>query len=445
MTMTARRPRQARQPRNEAYPTAPVEAPLLDFAEQQGQEFTVPEQSHLQAADRLQEDCMKVSFSVGGLPSSKRVDNRYLDALVDSTGGNRRGFSASKRLWPSRHPAVQAISQAKRAIEKWRDGHTIPMAASGAEIENEDGATISKSPGVRLISTKDIESFEAGLSRLSVDLGNAVASLCEQYDDVLRQAREDTGDAFRREDYMTQDELRQHIKLLDRRYDECNVSFRLPANIRDQLVRQYRDTLNRSLEVAITDIGNNFRDTFADLAKQLVDRRVIRPRAGHRLAYLADAEIWDEKTHADDESIPEGHVKLMLKPKGATLKDAQWFDPMPVAEVERDLRPILMDKTRKLSESVVDRLSEQLRIFTEIKDKLGPYGAHIDGALGALRDLLHPKGYNAQSTIRELKQSEFYRREMRIALDSASTAMSETITEASRVRRRISMDLVGQA
>ena len=399
--------------------------------------FRIDERSHLEASERLRNDCVEVQFCVHSLPTSKKLDDDRKSQVAQELEMNEQNLSASKRIWPADHPLIKQINACTQQIGHWRDSYTLPMAAFTTEAGVKNG--FAKAAGKRLIAVADVDDFEAGLTRLAKALDNATTELERDYEKVLAEAAQRLGPQFSVKDYPDRGSLAARIGLSERRYTDCQISLKLSPGIRARMERQWRELMSSSLEIAVTDLAKTFSDTFSTLAKQLADRIRIEPRHSHPLRRLAqELEVLEIKRHGDDQTIPEGSMMLHLTWKQGRQTVKEWHGPYTEEEYAA-LRPSAMEKTKRISTSVIDTLFEHLDVFERMRERLGPYGEALADPIAELEAVIGMSGQSVDYVIDRVKRSDSYREDLRDELGRVCGALAETATEASEIRRRLSM------
>lgn len=436
-------------------------------AEVPAEKFEVTADEHAQAVKGLMSHTMKVAFTLTGLPKSKQASDEFVERVADEAEGQKEGFTVGKRLLSVDHQAIDGLNAAVRKVEKWRNQWTFPTVAAVEVDEPLTAAAagktlrrLAKEKGQRLIRIDDIDEFEAGLAQMDMDLAQACKRLRDDYDQIIALEKKRLGKQFDASDYPARDKLYSEEPSVDpetgqvrnavtsmvrigrRQYSEVTASVRLPQAVLQRMTVQAAETMNQNLEVIVEDTAALLTETFSTLAKQLVDRVQVRPRVGtpEYQKWGDRAEVLSLKKHDDDPQVPAGQVLLEVSYKVGkqTVKEAH--GPIPEDEYQK-LRPETMDETKKLSKSVIERLRDQLDLYSGLQDRLGKYGGHMDKTLDAVRDLISKatgmRKDKDSAVVEQIKGSSYYRATLKETLDAAGEVLQNVATTAKTVRRSI--------
>ncbi len=430
--------------------------------------FAVSDTEHCQTVKSFMSSCLRVAFKRTGLPKSKQVSGGLMEKMLVESGAQDGALSGNKRLLRAgkdSHPLIRSINAWGTKVDKLKSLYTFPMAAS----EGVDSDTLAKARGDRLIRVDDIEVFEDTLVSLEEEGASLSKKFRDEYDQVMAFEKKMLGKEFNEQDYPSKEgvyfvhesesgqEVICALRLGKRSYTEVTAPVQLPVEVRKRMTAEATQLMNQSVEVAVGDLSRMLTETFMSLSKQLVDRTRINPRVGSPAykKYGGEAEVISYKDREEDPSIPAGKVRVEIayktkiseegKEKLATLKDVVEISP----EEYDALRPQPLDKTKHLSTSVVERLGEYLSTFSGLHAKLGAYGAHMDKALEALRDLHYSaatggKKEGAEGVIDKIKGSKVFRHDLKQALDEASEHLTEIAEESKKVRRKLHGNIAAQ-
>ena len=411
-------------------------------------------EAHNKAAESLRTSCHELTYSIGWLPTAKRVSDHNRKKMLDSVQGKKKGYSVSKRLFITGHPLIDELNAARRSIDQWRDAYTLVKAgdqAAGDEEQEGSERRLKVASGVRLIRDADIEEFDAGFNIRAEVLMKAADKLQEHLDQPYNEGdkiwpsikdwdKEQIGDDFHPADYPS--DVRECIRITKPQYSEYTISHRLPPEIYKREADRLHEALSGTVETAVGVFTKTINDTFLTLAKQLVNRVRVYPDKEGEYGKYHEAEVVSTKTRDQDVTIPVGHIKVELRykedPKAAGKSIVEWIGPMLKGDYEASFKPRSTGEQKKITTSVIDHMLEQLANAKRLKEMLGGYGSRIDDVLESVRDTLSHAGSAAGEIATEIKSSKTFRAQLAEALDEAAEALDATAVQAVKVRRKLS-------
>jgi hypothetical protein len=418
-------------------------------------DVSVTPAQHMEAVKTFINQCLRCRYNKAGLPKSKKASEESRAAVAKEAGdADESSFSVTKRLFKScgqdAHPLIGDINDWARRVDRWRNTFTFSMAAD----DTADADSLKKAKGERLIRIDDVEDFENGLVEMELEGLKLSKKLYDSYDQIMALEKVHLKKEYRQSDYPDREQIFQSVerdgkteefgilRIGRRHYSEITASVRLPKVVLQRMTVQAEELMNQSVEVAVADIVSVIAKTFTTLAKQLVDRVRIRPPKSHPL-YInvgTQAEVMDTREEKSGKFILLSWRDLKTSGQGRPKMITEEFGPYSEEEYQ-SLRPEPMEETKKLTSSVIDRLSEHLDIFNNLKTKLGAYGGHLDDILDAIRDVYHKATGNThkktEAMIEQIKHSAYFRNELKEELDGAVNAMLSVAEEAKKVRRKV--------
>ncbi|MCE9554991.1 MAG: hypothetical protein K8T91_16675, partial [Planctomycetes bacterium] len=163
MTMTAHRPSRRREPTAFAPAITPSISPSQRL------------QSNFAAA--------RVSFTWLGVRKTLNAEQKAQAA--ESFGAEGQYLSAAKKLLDTAHPAFKAVGSTRSQIQSYWRGMSLPYPE----------------PGLRLVRQQDIESFNARMGEMKIELADAVERLDLHYEDLRMAAQQRLGSLYNPADY----------------------------------------------------------------------------------------------------------------------------------------------------------------------------------------------------------------------------------------------------
>lgn len=136
----------------------------------------------------------RVSFA--GLSRTKTVKDKVQQEIADEYDADSDALRTIKKLIPSTHPAVKAVTAAKGKVEAYFVSRTLPFPEKGVRLF----CSREVAPAAR---TAEVEAFLDELQSLVGDYYVAAAELDEQWQSVLAQAKREQGKLFDEDDYPT--------------------------------------------------------------------------------------------------------------------------------------------------------------------------------------------------------------------------------------------------
>lgn len=448
-------------------------------------EPTAGDAEHQKVVELLRGRTMEVSFTVHGLPKSRRVSGKLADRVAGSLGGTRRGVRSSWSMFTSEHPAVKELSAALRDLEVLRDTWTI---VKSAEVKAGDGDKVTIAGGKRLIWDQDVVEFHALFTQKARLVDACVAKLQHAMDNTTKDAddnpvksvkamdRENAGDAWDEAAYpqdlttvvgVAKDRNPDGSVALDADgnptyvidFREYHVSEKLPALLRERAIQRIDQGLSGTIETAMTYAVGELSDQMMTFLGELSNRVKVYPPAGE-YHHLYGGEVVKRVTSDADPKLLPGHVRVYVRHKdgeGAEAKSVStWFGPMPESEFAAKFRPQETTEKKKIYPSVIENLIGQLEAFKAKKAKmLGSYG---DGLVAAFEPLLatltkakasNPWATNAsaaQKLAAALKGNAEVRDAMSKAIADTVEALEGKVVSAKETHRRrgIRASLIGK-
>jgi hypothetical protein len=198
------------------------------------------------------------------------------------------------------------------------------------------------------------------------------------------------------------------------------------------------------------EFGRNFQNFVLQFADQLSMRLRLDPVEDWKI--LKDAEVTNVIKHQDDETVPSGHVVISLRrkdklvitlPGGKTLVPTPtgeyWLDAMPEHDYAVLLRPYETTQKKKLYDSTLANLKEQMEAFRRSAEMFGPHAAAIQAAVDRVGSLFSEvsRDQDTGRLLEELRVSDRSRRDMRQALQAVGQSLGNAVEDVVKVRRRV--------
>lgn len=401
----------------------------------------------------LQTQCREVWWTCKRLPSSKQVAKTDKRDMVSTTEGEVGGFSISKRIFNSKHPAIKAVNEVFRAIDELRDQYTIVKSASATEM---NGNQFQVDPGKRIIRVTDIQEFEGKFYQLKQELEDAVKTVayCVHNEKVFEPGkppspsivdidRKQLGKSFNLKDYPTEEELLGSVTVTNPQYGVMQVDKLLPEAVLKRETMRVQQELGDTVALATNRVITQITESFDTLIRSLSKREILAPKMvddfTKRMINNHPVEVVAVLETRHDRSIPAGKVKLELSwreagEEGAVKKitetvvvDKEYF--------EQTLCPQQTDSRRQLRGKSIENVQQIFGWLQQIQPMLGENGAKIQSSLENVRKVLKTIAASGSSAdvLEEVKKSNFAAESLSAAL---KTAVSEMIAQSDEAVKR---------
>lgn len=144
--------------------------------------------------ERIRDVSHGFRLTFGGLSRSKTVKEAVQKEIADEYDADADALRTVKRLIPSSHPAVKALSLAQGKVKQFFFSQTLPFPEKGVRLF----CARSADEAERLT---EVEQFLDEIQLLIGDYYTAANELDDQWKSVLRQAQKEQGKLFDDEDY----------------------------------------------------------------------------------------------------------------------------------------------------------------------------------------------------------------------------------------------------
>lgn len=375
----------------------------------------VTDAQHKDAVELLRGRTMELSFTVHGLPKSRKIGGKLAETVAASVAGKKKGVRASWSMFTSEHPAVKDLNAAIRELDQLRDTWTIVRSA---EVKKGDGEGVAIAGGKRLIWDKDIPEFHALFTAAAKRIDRCVTTLQhamehDTYDadgntikSVKAMDRANAGDAW--DDAVYPKDLTLVVGVSKERgpdgtptldahgdpvyvvnFSEYHVSEKLPALLRERAIKRIDDGLTGTIETAMRYAVNELTDQMMTFLAELGPRTKVFPAATGPDGAMYEGEIV-KRLEDDAPGVPAGHVKALIRyAADEGTKVSKWVGPMPKTEFAARFRPQGTTEKKKIYPSVIEGIITQLTAFRDKKAKmLGAYGTNLTAACEPLLEAL---------------------------------------------------------
>ncbi len=441
----------------------------------------ITDKDHQDAIETMRGRCLEMSFTVHGLPKSRRITGKMADQVAASVEGTRRGIRASWSMFTSQHPAVKELSMAIRDLETLRSSWTIVRSAT---VQKGDADKVTIEGGKRLIWDKDIPEFYKLFVNAAKNIDKAVSKLQhamnhETYDaedrpipSVKDMDKKEAKQAWDESVYPT--DLRQVVGVAKERnkdgsdvldekgdpkyiitFEEYHVSEKLPPMLRERALQRLDAGLSSSVEAAVSATVRDMSDSIVTFMEELTSRVKVFPQPGSKYAYLEDGEIVKKETHDDNPKVvPAGQLRAYVRytedaGKLTEQKVSKWIGPMKEADFHLHLRPQATGEKKKIYPTVIEGIVAKLQAFKDKQSKmLGKYGSGLEEAfLPLLEELTKAKATNpfltnedsAKKLVSALKTSDALKARVAKAAADTVEALEEQVVTVKEVHRRRSI------
>lgn len=485
MTATAPRPKTKKA----SEPAVPAE-PAIPFEEAAA---TAEDQQHQDVINLIKGNCLEMSYTVHGLPKSRRITGKQADDVAASLGGKRKGIRSSWSMFASDHPAVKELNAAIRDLDHLRDGWTIVRSA---EAQKGDSGQVSVEPGKRLIWSSDLEDFYKLFVIRAKAIDLAAAKLQHAMNNETRDEKgnrvrsikdidkENAGDAWNEAVYP--EDVTKVVGVSKERTDkgepilgedgdpkyiisfhEYRVSEKLTGMLQKRAQERLDSALSGTIETAMQAVVSDITEEMSTLMNELVARVGLYPRKGSKYEYLTehgDAEAIKVQDREKNSDIPAGHVRVLAKYKvkdeseggeAGFVKVTKWLGPMTMTEYQTELCPQATGEKKKIYPTVIEGMISKLQAFRDKKARmLGEYGK---STTEAFEDLLKTMtrfrslgGSNTEAATKlaaSLRSSDEAKADLGQAIADTIERLNDQVTEVKRIsgrRRQVKMNLVGR-
>lgn len=445
----------------------------------------VSDKQHQETVELLRGRTMEMSFTVHGLPKSRKITGKLGEKVAASVSGKKKGVRASWSMFTSDHPAVKELNAAIRELEQLRDTWTIVRSA---EVQKGEGEKVTIEGGKRLIWDKDIPEFYAQFTAKARLIDKCVGKLQHAMDNVTYDAddnpvksvkdmdKDNAGEAWDESVYPKDLTLvvgvskernpdgsprlgddDQPIYVIS--FNEYHVSEKLPQLLRERAIKRIDEGLSGTVETAMTYAVNELSEQMLTFLGELSNRVKVFPPVKGPFGMYYDGEIVKQVTDDDDPKMEKGTIKALIRYKDeeADAKVSKWVGPMTKKKFADDLKPQATAEKKKIYPSVIESIIEQLTAFKDKKSKmLGVYGENMTKAFEPLLDsLLAAKKLNPYTSVDKasqqlaavLKSDDEAKKAMSKAITDTVELLEEqvlTVQETHKRRRTVKASLIGK-
>lgn len=404
-----------------------------------------------QSTDFLKTACREVWWTCSKLPSTKQVSTGNKQEMVKIVGGVTSGYSISKRIFTSKHPAIQAVNEIFRCIDRLRDDYTIVKSASATSSEGR----FQVEPGRRIIRVADIEEFEAQFVDLKTELTKAVAvtAACINEASVFNDKpvpsikqldKEVIGSSFDEKDYPSPTELVEAVKVTMPQYGVLKPDALLPAAVLKRECERVNQELGDTVALATNKVAEEIIKHMTSLARSLTRKVILDPVPGTFLEGCYPVEVLSIIETKQDRSLSPDEVKLVLSwpqadGNGGTFTKKITTDAVSRTYYHEQLRPRENGDKRALRTSSIENLNKSLECLSRVRSMLGSEGVALEENLGTIKSLLTLCSGTGDPSIvaNELRTNEPLSTLLKDALGSAVIKLNELSEKAMDHRRKL--------
>lgn len=447
---------------------------------------SVTDGEHQSAIDYLRSECLELAYQIHWFRRSKQATTDVKTVMAGAVGGTADGYSITRRLFSSKHPAIKELNARRKAIDEWRNSMTLVMAskptktaaglpggedeaalaedaaqeAVGDEPENGSGAPTALDQakgrvarGMRLIRKADVKAFWDGFWSRVKDMMDQAAVVESKMEEIKDYDRKRQGAGFNEADYPT--ELKAAIAVEGPYFSTFAVTVDLPPAVYEAQLADVNKQLSNSVSTAAAYIANIIISAFGDMADQLVNRQRVHPTKASGVAGYENAELVKVRPAGERDGVKVVEVQLrtdaeVKDDQGAFVKTRRVDDVLvlPADKWKDMLRPTAVSERRKLSTSTVEKMLTWIENFDKVKQMLGSYGGQFDGHLDPVRTLLAKltelSDGTAEGLADVLREGDLYRKDLANTLTAAAAGIEAVADEAKTVKRRLNAKYVGQ-
>ncbi len=379
----------------------------------------VNDKQHQEVVSLIRGRTMEMSFTVHGLPKSRRISGKLADQLASSVKGKTKGVRASWSMFTSDHPAVKELNVVIRELDQLRETWTI---VKSAEVKSGTDDKVTIEGGKRLIWDKDVDSFHALFVAKAKLIDKCVEKLQHAMDNqtydadggpvksVKEMDKTNAGEAWDEKVYpkdlrlivgVSKERLSDGTVVTDAngdpvyliKFEEYHVSEKLSEVLRERAIKRIDEGLSGTIETAMTYAVNELSNSMLTFLGELSNRTKLYPKVPGPWAHLYEGEVIKQVTSDDDKKVPNGYVKVMVryedKDAPGKPKISKWLDPMKINDFATQLKPQTTSEKKKIYPTVIEGIISQMQAFKDKKAKmLGAYGENLVAAFEPLLETL---------------------------------------------------------
>ena len=312
----------------------------------------------LSPSAKLSRDVIGSRLNLIWFSTSRRVDAASKANMADAAGSTTSAFSAGLRLMDSKHPVIKEANELRRRIEATWKSTTIPLAVYASCDHRPE-------PGVRLIAAdaETVADFDRRMTALATELRIMEKRVNEALPDIKKM------DALRLKALYKAEHYPSSV-VLGVSWGYVNVSVpavleKLAPEVYKRELASAKEHMERSCSLALTSMLEEFHAVIASWIESLGPVVRLYPAETHP---LYGAEVCSCISHAQDESVPEGKFRLILKPQtGNTARQT-----LDMTEVEYNLlKPkVVSGEHKRFHTSTIESLGDFINVFRNVSDIL---------------------------------------------------------------------------
>lgn len=404
-----------------------------------------------------------VKFQIGWLPGAIGFTENAKAALASQLGVEPRIIRGSYAiLGASRDPLIKEGVALRRTLAEIRNQYTIPEYTLASTANADTAQRAEKVAGSYLIEQCRIAQFTqhfAAVREVYLAWGRRVGEP-ENYERIREADRAALGrdwDVIESK-YPTAAQLMDAISCDFPRIEQFNGNFDVEtlAPATAKLLREQAEArLNASIDGAVAELIYEFQQMTAAVAKNCGKRVRCQPTA-EKYWHLRDAEVLSITPYEHDpESIPPGHLLISLQPAQPRYNQPQTEARRFTAKGEietllltpesytAELQPYETAENRVLTQVAFSNLEAFATKITRIKTMLADQQGvpTLVSLAEQVQQILQNFGGNAAAITRELRSSEFSRKQCKTNFAQIAATLTEQqmeLREAGKaVRRKI--------
>lgn len=404
-----------------------------------------------------------VKFQIGWLPGAIGFTETAKTALASELGVERRIIRGSYAiLGASRDPLIKEGVAMRRTLAEIRNQYTIPEYTLAATANPNAAKRAEKVAGSYLIECCRIEEFMsrfADVRELYLAWGRRVGEP-ENYERIRNADRDALGRDWTviASKYPTAAELMDAVSCDVPRIEPFNGTLDLetlaPATAR-LLREQAEERLNASIDGAVAELVYEFSQMTAAVAKNCGKRVRCQPTA-EKYSHLRDAEVLSITPHEHDpENVPSGYLLISVQPVQPRFNQSQTEATKFTAkgkpetllltpeDYAAELQPYETAENRVLTQTAFSNIEEFAAKITRIKTMFGEQQGvtTLVNLAEQVQHILHDMGGNAAAITKQLRGSEFARKECKRNFAQIAATLTQQQTElreaGKAVRRKI--------
>jgi hypothetical protein len=385
------------------------------------------------AGEQLRRKCVGSRLSLTprlittrGFDSAEK--QQVADALKVRTKRAIRG--GGFEIYDMGYPLLKEYRELYSRIEKRWKSTTYPLASENIQEGAVEG-------GTRLIPKDQVDSFHVWMTSMAQEVATMARRMNQQRDSIIEAARSYLGDEqFNFADYPAEFVLGVFWSFPPDVATPNYLSAISPAAYQHQL-SLVQARFERTADVASANFFKGFAENIRRWSSSLGPVVTLDPPGDHPLARLSGAEIRTRLSHSDDESIPEGKFRLLVRVKDAGGKPSDEVLP-EFTQTEIDaLRPQQHpDRRYVFKANSVETLRDLIEQFRGLRQTFTP-GEDFNDAVDRVEAQLNQLGLTSEEIAKTVRDNQTLRNKTYETMKQLDVVFNSGLEKIVKKRRSI--------